>query len=251
MPRRDSAALSFVRALIGGAAAMRSGDKYVTSTGATLDAARVEALIRSGAITGEGAQCRSNSTTRSWLKRQLLEVEPFRDQHFETVSREGVTINLSESPVARLAIAPARGGRPFLERHHVEAAERLRRLVERAGLLPRTTTNYALAGGAGSRGNGASDITDMAADARKELSRIVAVLPRDCAAVAIDVCGFLKGLQQVEAERGWPRRGAKLVLRVALDCLAAHFGLSAAAIGPPSRRPRRWMEESARPDRFE
>lgn len=251
MPRAEPATLSFVRALSRGAEALRIDDRYITADGASLSAARAEALIRSGAIAGDRSRCGRNDLTRNWLKRQLLAVEPFVGQHIDTATRAGLTINLSESPVSRLAIASARGGKPFLERHHVEAADRLRRLVERAGMLPRMTTNYANTEGVGSRDNQASDISDMAADARKELSRLNAALPRDCAAVAIDVCGFLKGLQQVEAERGWPRRSAKLILRVALDCVAAHFGLDAAATGRSSNRPHRWMDEGARPERFE
>jgi hypothetical protein len=251
MPRPDPATLSFVRALSRSGEAKRSGESYVTPDGVALHAPAVAALIRHGAIAGDASRCHRNGATRNWLKRQLLDAEPNRDQHLETVSREGLTINMSESPVARLVIVTGRGGRPFLERHHVEAAEMLRRLVERAGMLPRVTTNYTHAEGSGTRGNQALDISDMAADARKKLARINAALPRDCAGVAIDVCGFLKGLQQVEAERGWPRRSAKLILRVALDCLAQHFGLDAAAVGPDSHRPHRWMGEGARPGRFE
>ena len=56
-------------------------------------------------------------------------------------------------------------------------------------------------------------------------------LPADCAGVVIDVCGWLKGLQEVERERGWPRRSAKLVLRIGLEQLAQHFGLGPYAVG--------------------
>jgi hypothetical protein len=97
----------------------------------------------------------------------------------------------------------------------------------------------------------ASEISDLAADARKRLAEIPRVLPADCAGVVIDVCGLLKGLQVVETERGWPRRSAKLVLRIGLDQLAKHYGLSANAVGPETRRVRRWMGDGARPDRFE
>ena len=66
----------------------------------------------------------------------------------------------------------------------------------------------------------------MAADARRGLSSIISALPRDCADVVLDVCGLEKGLQVIETERGWPRRSAKLVLRIGLDQLARHLGLT-------------------------
>ena len=76
-------------------------------------------------------------------------------------------------------------------------------------------------------------------------------LPAECAGVVFDVCGWLKGLQEVERDRGWPRRSAKLVLRIGLDHLAEHYGLSPVAVGRSGSRPRGWMEDGARPDRFE
>ena len=48
----------------------------------------------------------------------------------------------------------------------------------------------------------AGEITDLAADARRSVAEIHRVLPRDCAGVVMDVCGLLKGLQDVERERG-------------------------------------------------
>jgi hypothetical protein len=100
-------------------------------------------------------------------------------------------------------------------------------------------------------GNAAADIGDFAADARRALAEIHAVLPHDCAGVVLDVCGLLKGLQTVESERGWPRRSAKLVLRIGLDQLARHYGIGEAATGPVSHRNRTWQDQGARPDRFE
>jgi len=96
-----------------------------------------------------------------------------------------------------------------------------------------------IAGGKGA--NHAGDMTDLAADARKALARIHEALPRDCAEVVLDVCGLEKGLQQVETERGWPRRSAKLVLRIGLDRLAEVWGMGAVAVGREGRS-RAWMD---------
>lgn len=94
-----------------------------------------------------------------------------------------------------------------------------------------------------SRGAGhAGEIGDMAADARKALAGLYRQLPRDCAEVVLDVCGFSKGLQQIETERGWPRRSAKLVLRIGLDRLAEVYGIGEVAVGAEVRRRRAWMD---------
>ena len=155
------------------------------------------------------------------------------------VDGEGRQINLGESPLSRLVVCE----RAFLEPHHIEAAERVRALVDRALLQPRTTMNYSSATGGGKRnGHHAADIPDMAIDARRILDDIHRKLPAECAGVVIDVCGWLKGLQEVERDRGWPRRSAKLVLRIGLEQLAQHFGLGPYAVRKTRVSERSWME---------
>ncbi|HZY67229.1 MAG TPA: DUF6456 domain-containing protein [Devosia sp.] len=157
----------------------------------------------------------------------------------EAFDREGRRINPGESPLGRLVV----GEHAFLEPHHVEAGERVRLLVERAQLQPRVTMSYSgvTAGGRRSR-NGAEDISDMAAEARRTLDAIHRALPADCVGVVVDVCGWLKGLQEIERDRGWPRRSAKLVLRIGLEQLAQHFGLGPYAVGRTRVPQRGWME---------
>ncbi|WP_196259276.1 DUF6456 domain-containing protein [Pelagibacterium limicola] len=138
----------------------------------------------------------------------------------------------------------------FLEPHHLEAARRVARLFERAHLMQRTTIRYTPQPAAGRNTGVHGQITDMAADARAALAQIHRLLPADCASVVMDVCCYEKGLQAIEAERGWPRRSAKLVLRIGLDHLAAHFGLSPVARGPRAAGTAGWMAEGAKPMEF-
>ncbi len=249
MPR-ETKLIRFVRAL-GAESARRDGERYVLAGGASADANEVLALIAAGAIAGDTRGSSSNAQTRGWVRRAMLDVDAFAVQHRQDVVMPDSTIvNLAESPLARLATGGP-GTPAFLERHHVEAGERVRRLVERAQIQPRVTMTYAASLTAGQRRSGPGDISDLAADARKALDEIHQVLPRDCAGVVIDVCGMLKGLQVVETERGWPRRSAKLVLRIGLDQLAQHFGYAPVAVGVETRRARKWMGDGARPDVFE
>jgi hypothetical protein len=186
------------------------------------------------------------------LKRQLLDADAFAAQHrLPAPHPDGTERNLAESPLARLA-AVTPGTPPFLAPHQVEAGERVRKLAERAQLQPRVTMSYSAAHTAGGKGSGtAAEISDMAASARRALNDMARILPPDCAGVVFDVCGLLKGLQIVEQERGWPRRSAKLVLRIGLEQLAQHFGLAATTVGRESKHPRAWLGLDARPERFE
>lgn len=136
----------------------------------------------------------------------------------------------------------------FLDDHHRESASRLSRLFERANLRQRVTMSYDPARIGQAAGTGQGDIADSAADARKRLARLAAALPRDCWGVLVDACLYGKGLQQIESERCWPRRSGKLVLRIALDHVAALLGVNDKAIGPDRVGQRAWLPE--RPPMF-
>jgi hypothetical protein len=237
----------FVRGLLGGGTAQRRGDAYVLADGRRAIAGAVRELIVAGVLEGDAETCRASAGTATWLRRSGLEADAFAAQHrIERHRPDGALQNLAESPLARLSAARD----AFLGPHHLEAGERVRRLVERAQLQPRLTMSYSAARGAGKQSRAAAEITDLAADARRQVADIHRLLPRDCAGVVMDVCGLLKGLQEVERERGWPRRSAKLVLRIGLEQLAQHYGLGPFAVGRSSSRTRGWIGEGARPERF-
>lgn len=248
--------MQFVAALLkDGSARVIEGHAVVAGGGAglALDHSEVRELVSAGVLTMDGSAIRPTVDARTWLRRQTLEpADSFAGQHrTEASTSDGRRINLAESPLSRLACA-SKGEAAFLSPHQVEAGERVRLLAERARIQPRVTMSYSAAQVAGGNAAGhAAEIGDMAADARRALAEIHRVLPRDCAGVVLDVCGLLKGLQVVEHERGWPRRSAKLVLRIGLEQLAKHYGLSTEAVGPDSRRRRVWLDEGARPDRFD
>jgi hypothetical protein len=99
--------------------------------------------------------------------------------------------------------------------------------------------------GAGPRDVAGSSDTALAARQRVRLA--CDRLGPELSGLAIDICGFLKGLDLVEKERRWPPRSAKVVLRVALATLVTHYGLD--------RRTRQsgvrsWQAADARPSEF-
>lgn len=147
--------------------------------------------------------------------------------------------------VARLAAARDPAGTTYLQPHHVAAANRLERLIRRAQVMQRVTMSYnpASAGGGRAAANHVETASDSAADARRKLNGLASAMPADCWGVVFDICGLGKGLQQIETERGWPRRSAKLVLRIGLDDLAARFGLVPIAEGNASSRSRHWLDQ--------
>jgi len=250
-------AIRFVQALVAGGEASRgsNGEFRVScphGRSASLPAADVASLCAAGVLAGDAEACRCGPQTRTWLRRQLAGGEDFAAQHRETLVRaDGTVLNLRESPLARLAV-PERGqAEPYLEAYQVEAGERLRRLFERAGLQPRLTMGYDPARLAGrSRGAGAEDVSASAADARRALHAALRAMPDECAGTVVDICCFGKGLEDVEGERSWPRRSAKLVLRIGLQQLAVHFGLAAVAEGRAAGRLSAWLDAGARPTLF-
>ena len=139
-----------------------------------------------------------------------------------------VTVNANESPLTRLMAIKTKAGKPWLEADAFNAAERLRIDFTRGQFLQRVTSSWdpttssQSTGGAG----GMAELSDLAMDARKRVERALQIVGPELAGVLTDVCCYLKGLQTVERERNWPPRSAKLMLRVALDLLARHYGKS-------------------------
>jgi hypothetical protein len=226
---------------------------------AELSAATVRQLLAAGLLAEEerGAYAATQAAS-AWLKRRANGAMPFRAQHgalAERKERAGgprVVVELDESPVAMLSRRMAKGGEPWLGPHAVEAAERLRRDFEIGRLQPRVTANWSASVSTGRRaegGGGLTELTDMALAARLRFDRAMLAVGPELSGLLVDVCCFLKGLETVERERLWPARSAKLALRIALEALARHYGLAAAATGRSSSgKLRHWGADDYRPE---
>lgn len=216
-------------------------------------------LVSAGLLSEAGAGTfRATDSARAWLRRRGGADHPFRQQHGTVVeaaqSEEiapGALIDLDESPIAALTRRIGKGGVPWLQSHAATAAERLRRDFEIGRLQPRVTANWSAAVSQKRRsgdGSGLADLTDMALAARLRFDRAMRAVGPELSGVLVDVCCFLKGLETVERERQWPARSAKLVLRIALDALARHYGLAPAATGNATAPMRHWGTEGYRPE---
>ncbi|PWB91713.1 ATPase [Methylocystis sp. MitZ-2018] len=207
---------------------------------AASDAALAEGLVRWEQEGGERRLALTDAG-RAHLRRLSApdsdQAEPFRAQHasyalrrFEKAARPTL-VNDAESPLAWLARRKDRDGRSFLDAAQLEAGERFRRDIEQAQLLQRVTANWEASINAARRGADAGAVSEVAIDARRRLARAFDAVGPELAGLLTDVCGYLKGLEVVESERGWPPRSAKVVLRIALDRLARHYGLAIEARG--------------------
>jgi hypothetical protein len=180
----------------------------------------------------------------------------FRLQHGGVVRRRRVRgddldathVNEAESPLAWLARRKDRDGRPFVLPGQLLAGERLRADFTRAGLTPRMTANWG-APVERMRGSGSDGMTiaDVVIAAKERLARTLDAVGPEFAGLLLDTCCFLKGLETVERERSWPPRTARIVLSLALDRLARHYGIEVEARGPSRSPMRAWQSAGARP----
>jgi hypothetical protein len=211
--------------LIAGAYATRCRDGRLVPTAAGRALARRAALAQAG-------------------------VDPFLGQHLalstrrlETPHGGTVVVDGGESPLAWLARRAGRDGRPMISAVQLLAGERLRADFTRGQMMPRTTSNWSapITGGAA----GGPHPTEAMVAARQRVSAALAAVGPEFSGLLIDVCCFLKGLSDVERERVWPPRSAKVVLQLGLDRLARHYGIGAEARGRSRATITTWLAEDA------
>ncbi len=157
---------------------------------------------------------------------------------------ETVAVNRSESPLGQLIRRKGKGGAPFLSQAEFRAGERLRADYTRGQIMPRLGANWEASVSSGRRDGGIAELTDAALAARLRVEAALRAVGPELSGVLIAVCCFLKGMEPVEMERGWPVRSAKVVLKTALGALSRHYNPDA---GPPRRRMLHWGAADYRP----
>jgi hypothetical protein len=177
----------------------------------------------------------------AWLQRQEAGEDPIAAQHRLLSTRlikdeRGrdcyVVVNAAESPLAALM------QRGLLKSLQFEAGERLRRDFTLAQLSGRMGVDYSAPVGRRSHRPEAL-VADTALAARQRFNRAMTAAGPGLRDVLFDVCCYLYGLEECERLHHWPRASARVVLRIALDRLAEHYGLQTR----PSSPIRSWTKE--------
>lgn len=181
-------------------------------------------------------------------------VSPFVRQHCRLEERDlvgdggraRVLVNETESPLAWLARRKGKHGQALIEPHQFLAGERLRADFTLAQMMPRTTSNWESPVASGRRAGGAEvTASDTMVAARQRLQRALEASGPEFSGLLLDVCCFLKRLEESERERRWPPRSAKIVLQLGLERLARHYGLSRQTRGPGRAKLSAWRAPEA------
>ena len=128
-----------------------------------------------------------------------------------------VTVNLAESPLGWLR------SRGLVDARQFAAGEQLRADYERASIAPSVTMRWAERVDGG--GHDGLDPTSAQIAAKRRFDTAIAAAGPGLADILWRVVCAGEGLPAAEKALQWPARAGRLVLTLALDRLAAHYGI--------------------------
>ncbi len=128
------------------------------------------------------------------------------------------------------------------------AGERLRADMTFAGMLPKVTMDWSGQTRVDRSDQGSRlNPSEAAMAARQRVDQALRAVGPEFSGLLFDLCGFCKGLEAIEHDRGWPARSAKVVVKLALASLARHYGFDDMAVGRRQGRLQVWAAPDARP----
>ena len=211
-----------------------------------VDAALAAAMRAKGWLAaegGDGARLVLTAAGEGWYARALAGADSFAAQHqlrrTRTICDEHgrerrVVVNAAESPLLWMC------QRKLIGEVQCQAGERLRRDYTLAQLSPRLGVDLTAPVVFGRRAQKPDLLSDTVLAAKQRFAAAMRAVGPGLADILFDVCCHLNGLEQSERVRGWPRASAKVVLNIALDRLAQHYGM---IFAPRPARLRAWAKE--------
>ena len=189
----------------------------------TLSETEVRALVRAELLVVEGDTARLTETGLNHLERLLSSDAPNR--WLVERGRAGkakLLVNINESPLGWLM------RRGLITETQFIAGERLRTDFMAAGRVPSITTRWEERAGQG-RGHAPAppDPNAVQMSARRRFDAACAAAGPGLADILERVVCLGEGLEVAERAFGWPARAGKVVLGIALDRLAVHYGVTA------------------------
>jgi len=229
-----------LRRLLGGARLERGDDgRYAIVAGgrkthhAKIAAPLADAMCAKGWLApqrGDFSVLILSDAGKGWYVRASQPLDPFAAQHQlrrartivdEQGSERTVVVNAAESPLTWMH------QRGIVSDVQCQAGERLRRDYTMAQLSPRLGVDFSAPVVFGRRAaRPDSGLPDMVLAAKQRFTRAMRAAGPGLSDILFDVCCHLNGLEESERARGWPRASAKVVLKIALDRLAAHYGMT-------------------------
>lgn len=133
--------------------------------------------------------------------------------------------NLGESPLTWLSRRKDADGASLITLRELAAGERLREDVIKAGLIGRLTMNWDAAPRRRGAGGGRFDPVDRAVQAKVRVQKALEAVGPELSPVLQRVCVAESSLDAAERALKLPRRAGRVMLKLALQRLAAHYGL--------------------------
>lgn len=204
---------------------------------ARLGRADVRALESAGAIArtdGDAYAITADGRARTRRHAQAPGEDGFQAQHRVHMAQptpddkggvETLTVNRAETPLMWL-MRRSRDGKRFVTEREFVAAQRLRADFEHIHRAARVTMDWSGAPRQNQRrGPVGGPMMGQNGPARARFEAALSVLGPGLDQVVRSVCCEERGLDAVERALGWPRRSAKVALKLGLSRLADHYQL--------------------------
>lgn len=228
MAEMENRARKILHKLSAGARLKRCDNGYVVAGASggrmVLSTAFIAIMLARHWLTEDGNDLVPSEAGRNWLaggetafadSHRVLETRRVKDER----GRECyVVVNAAESPLTLLR------RRGLVSAQQFAAGEKLRRDFTIGQLEPRMAINYAADMHHGMPAPVA--LTEVVVAARQRFSQAMRAVGPGLSDVLFDVCCFLKGLDEGERSRQWPRSSLRVVLCIGLDRLAEHYRAS-------------------------